>query len=479
MMGEQFGKRKLIKDISANTLQVAIIQFFSLAVFYFTSRFLPKDDFGELNWSMAVVATIISLFSLGLDVVLIKRVASGQNALKYSEVHFFHTISVAVVLGLLLLILRFIFPWFENLHPLFFLVFINLGLLNIANSFKLSLTGLEAYKSLAKLALISNVLKMLLILFLYLVHAFTINNLVYTYLLTSISEFLLGVYFLKKKLSFSVKPKLDLAHYKYFILESLPQLGVVFFDSALARVDWILLGIISTAGITADYSFAYRMYESSKLPIFVIAPILLTRFSRLFADVKQIDANSKNEIGIFFKIELYFVTLVPVVLVCVWTPLIDYISEGKYGAVNEINYAILAACVPLQCITNFLWSLGFVQGQLKTIMFITIGTAMLNLLINLLLIPYFGGTGAAIAFLISTFVQTLLYAYFMKQTEIRLDRKACLVAFANAFIAIVASKTLANNVIFAAGIAVVTLTVLAIFTKLINYNQILKIFKPR
>jgi hypothetical protein len=67
----------------------------------------------------------------------------------------------------------------------------------------------------------------------------------------------------------------------------------------------------------------------------------------------------------------------------------------------------------------------------------------------------------------------------MKQTEIRLDRKACLVAFANAFIAIVASKTLANNVIFAAGIAVVTLTVLAIFTKLINYNQILKIFKPR
>jgi hypothetical protein len=43
-MGEQFGKRKLIKDISANTLQIAIIQFFSLAVFYFTSRFLPKND---------------------------------------------------------------------------------------------------------------------------------------------------------------------------------------------------------------------------------------------------------------------------------------------------------------------------------------------------------------------------------------------------------------------------------------------------
>jgi O-antigen/teichoic acid export membrane protein len=478
-MGEQFGKRKLIKDISANTLQIAIIQFFSLAVFYFTSRFLPKNDFGELNWSTAVAATIIALASLGLDVVLIKRVASGQNALVYSGVHFFHTIVVAIVLGFFTLLLRLFFPSFEIHHPLFFLVFVNLSLLNIGNSFKLSLTGLEAYKSLAKLAFISNTFKMLLILLLYVEGKFTIYSVVYIYLFTTAIEFILGYYFLKKKLSTQIKPVLNLYHYKNFIFESLPQLGVVFFDSALARLDWILLGIISTASITADYSFAYRMYESSKLPIFVIAPILLTRFSKLFVDPTQMNSSRKNDILIFFKLELFLVTIIPVVLICVWTPLIDYISDGKYGAVNALTYTILAACVPLQCITNFLWSLGFVQGQLKSIMFITIGTALLNLLINLILIPYAGSNGAAIAFLISTLVQTLLYARYMSQSEIKLDKKACVLALVNAIVAVVAAKILTNNVIFAGSIAVTVLTVLAVLTKQINYYQIKKIIKPR
>ncbi len=477
-MDKQFGKTKLIKDISANTIQIAITQIFSLVIFYITSRYLAKDDFGELNWSTAVGSTVIALASLGLDVVFVKRLASGENALTLSGIHFFHTVVVGLVLSLLIFSFDYVFPSFIGAHPLFFMVFINLCILNIANSFRLALMGLEVYKYLAVLALITNLFKFFFIVTLYVTHHFSIMNVIYVFILTSLLEFLLGYYLVNRSIKNRIKPLLKVVEYKYFILESLPQLGVVFFDSALARVDWILLGILSTASITAEYSFAYRMYESSKLPLLVIAPILLTRFSKLFVNPDKINGQNRNEIEVFFKLELFIVMLIPVVLICVWAPLIDYFTDNKYGSSNELNYIVLAACVPLHCISNFLWSMGFAQGQLKTIMYITIAVALINLLLNLFLIPNYGALGAAFAFLISTFFQTLLYIKYMKQDHIRLDVKSSILAFVNALIAVITAKFLTNNAIFATLISVSVLTVLALITNQINYKQIKTIIKP-
>jgi hypothetical protein len=43
-------KKKLLHDISANTLQVIINQLCGLVIFYILSAQLTKNDFGEINW---------------------------------------------------------------------------------------------------------------------------------------------------------------------------------------------------------------------------------------------------------------------------------------------------------------------------------------------------------------------------------------------------------------------------------------------
>lgn len=476
-MTKTFGKKKLIRDISANTLQTAITQAFALLIFYITSKYLSKNDFGEFNWSMAIGSTIVALASLGLDVVFVKRLASGQNALVVSGIHFFHTVMVGAILCTLVLILKLLFPSFSALHPLFLLVFINLSLINIANSFRLCLMGLESYRYLAILAGCVSVFKFVAIMVLYFCAYFTIANVVFAFIVSSGVELLLGYYFVSLAMSARVKPLLKVTEYKYFIMESLPQLGVVFFDSALARIDWILLGILSTQSITAEYSFAYRMYECSKLPLLVIAPILLTRFSKLFVDPDHIEAKSRQDIELFFKLELFVVTLVPVLLICVWTPLIDFITNNKYGSVNELNYMLLAGCVPLHCICNFLWSMGFAQGQLKAIMYITIVVAVLNFATNCALIPLYGSFGASLAFLVSTLIQTILYIKYMKQDHIRLNLKICGIAFMNAILAVTAAKLLTKNAIFAFAIGFSVSMILAFITNQLNINQLKRLVK--
>lgn len=467
-----FGKKKIVKDISANTLQTFITQLFGLVIFYFTSRYLAKEDFGEYNWSMAVGTTIITIASLGLDVVFIKRIALNENILVISGIHFFHTLLVGILFSVLVLLIQSIFPSFTHYHPLFFIVFVHLSLINISNSFRLCLIGLETYKSLAVMALITNVFKFVTILGLYFIGYFTITNVVYAFIVSTSLELVLGYFFVSQRVSAKIKPVLKVKEYKYFIIESLPQLGVVFFDSALARIDWILLGIISTASITAEYSFAYRMYESSKLPLIIISPILLTRFTKLLRSGGRVKDKNIRDIQLFYKVELFIVMLIPIILVCSWAPLMDYFTNNKYGQVNTLNYILLAGCVPLHCVSNFLWSIGFAQGQLKAIMYITIVVALINFGLNYFLIPFYGSNGAATAFLASTVIQTLLYVKYMNQKVIKLNIKVSIIAFINAVASILIAKSLTNNIIFVTVLALGISVVIGILTRQLNIKEI-------
>lgn len=121
--------------------------------------------------------------------------------------------------------------------------------------------------------------------------------------------------------------------------------------------------------------------------------------------------------------------------------------------------------------------MGFAQGQLKAIMYITIAVAVLNFTINYFLIPYYGSLGASIAFLISTFIQTLLYAKLMNQNIIKLDVKSCFITFINAILAISTAKFLTNNVIFAAAIALFVNTILALITNQLSVKQLKRLVK--
>jgi len=44
-------KRKLVKNLSANTLQLIINQLFGLIIFYILSVCICKNSFGQIAWS--------------------------------------------------------------------------------------------------------------------------------------------------------------------------------------------------------------------------------------------------------------------------------------------------------------------------------------------------------------------------------------------------------------------------------------------
>jgi O-antigen/teichoic acid export membrane protein len=62
--------------------------------------------------------------------------------------------------------------------------------------------------------------------------------------------------------------------------------------------------------------------------------------------------------------------------------------------------------------------MAFAQKQLKLTFYVTTAASILNLILNLVLIPRFGSLGAAVAYLTSTLAQLVLYKLFTDQKRL-------------------------------------------------------------
>jgi O-antigen/teichoic acid export membrane protein len=189
-------------------------------------------------------------------------------------------------------------------------------------------------------------------------------------------------------------------------------LGIVIFNAGILRFDWIILGLVASQTILAEYSFAYRIFEMSALPLLIIAPLLLPRFTRYFNELSSDDDKTRklNDLLVFLRLSIVLSCLTSLVLNLVWADLIDSITDNKYGVANSNNILILSAALPFIYLNNFLWTIHFATGRLKRILFITIMTFFINVFGDVLLIPFFSGEGAAMAILLAFIVQSVLYS---------------------------------------------------------------------
>ena len=216
---------------------------------------------------------------------------------------------------------------------------------------------------------------------------------------------------MRTKTNFSFRFKLTA--YKKLIKESLPQYLAVIFDSSLSRLDIILIGIIGSGYVaTGTYTFAYRAYEMARLPIVIIAPIILNIFAPMLVSGKKLELDKQKTVNDLYRVQIFLAMLIPLILNIFWSPLFDWLFDEKYGSVNSTEFLLLSICVPLEFFMNLMWTLSFTAKKYKAIATVTMLSASLNLLLNIILIPEYGGLGAATSYLITKVFQACAY-YFV------------------------------------------------------------------
>jgi O-antigen/teichoic acid export membrane protein len=403
-------KKKIVRDISASSLQVVINQLSGILLFYFCSKFLDKGTFGELNWSIAVLITAFNILGFGMDQLMVRKIAAGGDAAALIRLYLLHVIFAGLGFYAVLLAGVLVVPEFYRSHHLVIALGVSQLLLFLTMPFKQAVTGKEQFRTLLFMSICSNIIKAVGVPLLAYFDKLTTELVIGIFIFGSAIELMICIYLSRMLLRNSLKPGFNRNNYLLLVRESLPQLGTIIFNSAVARFDWILLGLISTDIVLAEYSFAYRAFEVSTLPLLVLGPLLLPKFSRLFHSGEEPDLlGGRGELLLLLRLEMLIACGTVLVVNMLWNPLIDSITGGKYGAVNTWNILILTCSIPLLYLNNFLWTVHFARGRLRMLFIFILITFAVNAAGDFALIPFFKGLGAAIAYSFALLVQTVIY----------------------------------------------------------------------
>lgn len=151
-----------------------------------------------------------------------------------------------------------------------------------------------------------------------------------------------------------------------------------------------------------------------------------------------------------------------------WNPLIDLVTGGKYGEINTNTIFLLSLCLPFLYLMNFFWTIYFVQNRLKTILYIFLITFGVNVIGDLILIPFFKNEGAAVAFLASCIIQAVLFTAKNKVGELNNALFTLAKCILCALISGMLSKILFHNLLITIVISVVFYFLLLFLTRQIS-----------
>jgi O-antigen/teichoic acid export membrane protein len=397
--------KKFYQNLSTNALQLMVVQVFGLIIFYILSTNLDKNNFGQINMVLAILLAAFNILSFGIDQLVIKKIAAGESVQQVLSLYIGHVLMVGCIFYGLLFAAGFFFSRQIDIYNLLLLIGIGKLMYFFSSPFKQAASGLERFKLLAYMGLISGVVRCVGLLIFLLLHAISLQVIVAIFILGDAVELIGSILLFYKSTKTPLKGNWNNTDYFKLVREALPQSGVVIITSALARFDWIFIGLTLSAIKLAEYSFAYKIFEISTLPMLTIAPLLIPRFTKLF----KIEKPDITNLKFLLRFEIIVAVLVALLLNMCWPFVIDRITGGKYGMVNINTIFILSFSMPLLYINNFLWTIYFAKGQLKMILKSFIITLAVNVIGDIILIPIFKNEGAAFAFSLSCLAQTIFY----------------------------------------------------------------------
>ena len=443
-------KAKLVNNLSANTLQLIINQLAGLIIFYILSIGLDKNSFGQINLALALMLAIFNILSFGIDQIAVRKLASGENPSTILSLYISHVLITGLVFYTLLFIGKLLFP-FINAYNIILLIGAGKLMIYFSTPFKQSAIGMERFRLLAYLSIISNIARACCLTILAVLHNITLRNVIIVFISGDLLELTIGIILFKLVTQLPLTIKWDKNNYAALLKESLPQFGVVMITSALARFDWIFIGIVLSAEKLAEYSFAYKVFEISTLPLLAIAPLLIPWFTRLFKDGGVPDT---GKLKLLARMEMVIAAFTIMLINSCWSPVIDKLTAGKYGAVNEHTIFILTLCIPVIYLTNFLWTISFAKGRLKMIFTAFVITLVVNVITDIILIPIFKNEGAAIGYLAGYIAQTVYLIFKNDLKELNQVVYPLLICTTCACLSVFGAKLLFVNVWVEIGAAV-------------------------
>ncbi len=303
-----------------------------------------------------------------------------------------------------------------------FLVF-NQFLSSLILYFRSNISGLQLFKTDSILSVTDRVLMIILCAFLLwgpVRDQFHIEWFVYAqtvaYVATAIIAFLLV---LKQSQFFT--PKFDLRFFITIVKRSYPYALLVLLMSFYYRVDSVMLERMLPDGNVQSgiYAQAFRLLDAANMVPFLFASLLLPIFSKMIKTNEPV----KSLLGFSFSLLFVFSFVVSVVCITFRNEIMS-ILYVHHSDQSSIILATLMVSFIFISMSYIFGTLLTANGSLKHLNIISFSGVIVNVILNLILIPKYYAVGAAVASLATQMVVVLFQILIScKKFSVKFDFK--------------------------------------------------------
>lgn len=405
-------------NAALNAIKTLVNILFPLITFKYASEVLMADNLGKVNFSNSIISYFVLFADFGILTYAAREGAKYRDSrIDFesfsSEIMTINLISVMLSYAMLvILILTWgkldSYKWILIVQS-FIIVFTALGATWIN-------TAYEDFKSLLYRSLFVQVVSLILLFVLvrkqddYLEYA----------LISVIAQsggYLLNFFYLKKYRKFGFS-------FSASILRHLKPLLIIFCTSVAVTVyvnsDITMIGLYRTDKDVALYTVAVKIYTVIKA---IFSAILLVEIPRLTSLYYNNDLQSFQRLALD-TIKYLMVLIIPVIVLSylLSQDLILFISTEEYLDAN-LTFQVLCIAIAASLFATFLTNVLILpQGLEIGSLYATLISAALNVILNMLFIPYMGIIGAAYTTVIAeTSVCAILYFFISSRKKSSLD----------------------------------------------------------
>lgn len=409
-MNDNAPKKSIIKNSALNILYKGFTAIFPLLTSIYVARALLPDNLGKVTYANTVVSYFTLLASLGIPNYGIKAIAQThgddhKRSKTFSELFFINLLSNVLFIVLYYIIVN-VLPYFSSRRLLFNVM----GLLLILNIFNIDwlYQGMEEYGIIAARGTIVKIASLVAVIIFvnapddYIVYAFILC-------MATAGNYIFNMIKSRRYVKLTLKELNISRHLKpVFIL-----LASSIATEIYTMLDTVMIEYFYGDANVAYYSNAMRIVRMTYL---IEIALVSTFYPRISYYLKNADYESSNHL-LSQGLELILLVSIPSAIG------MELLSEPiilvLFGDAYFDSIAVLRILSVLLVIFSVAYLLGHLvlmaSGKEKYILYASSTGAVINFILNSILIPRYMQNGAAIASVIAELLVTIVLIYFSRR----------------------------------------------------------------
>ena len=412
---ENIGVRQTIfKNTFWLAVAEAITRFLKLILIIYVARILGATDYGKFTFALAFVSLFAIFSDLGVSQITTRELSREKE----KEKEFPAILSLKFLLSLGTLALILIGSFFITPDPIIRGVIWILAIYIIVSGFSGIIFAFFQARQQMEYQAWTKILEAFLETaagFFVILNFPSVQNLSFSYLfagLVALISILLFFHFKVYHLCFSW----DKSIWQRFLSMSWPLALAGVFGAIYSQIDSIMMGYWGQITQTGWYNAAHKIIGVTLIPMALISQSFFPALSIAFKESKEKLQRIWN-----YQIEIMILLAVPLVMggIALAPRIIDFIYDpGYFPSILAFQILIVMAGISFLC--GPFSQILVVSNQQKKLFFVTLAGAVINVILNLILIPRYSLYGAAATTVVTVFlIFFLLFHFTSKLTPIK------------------------------------------------------------